>query len=161
MSISELDAKLLGAQRENRFRAILTLPSGVSGDSDTLRVLCQSTTVPGKTRGAITLQRLGKTARIAGDELSDETFTFNVLVPKDAQAIYKTFEGWFKLGNGNTGYKSKAKFEFLGLDNATTMAWQADGIWVSTLPPINFNAESQDTISQFEVTLTLDDINPV
>lgn len=41
------------------------------------------------------------------------------------------------------------------------MAWQADGIWVSTLPPINFNAESQDTISQFEVTLTLDDINPV
>lgn len=160
MSLNELDAKLQGGQRTNRFRTILTLPAGVSGDSAELSVLCQSTVKPGKTRGAITIQRLGKTGRLAGDEVHDETWTFMVQVPKDAQKIYKTFEEWFNLGNNATGYKSQARFEFLGLDNSISMVWVGKGVWVSTLPPVNFDATAQDAISEFEVTLTLDTINP-
>lgn len=160
MSVQELDAKLQGGQRTNRFRALLVLPSGVSGNTDELKVLCQSTTVPGKTRGAISIQRLGKTARIAGDEVSDETFTFMVQVPKNAQSIYNTFNEWFKLGNNSEGYKSTATFDFLGLDNSVTMSWKATGVWVSTLPPVNFDATAQDEVSSFEVTLTLDWIEP-
>ena len=161
MSVQELDAKLQSGQRTNRFRCLITLPAGVSGDSDTLRVLCQSTTVPGKTRGAISLQRLGKTARIAGDEVSDETFSFMVQVPKNAKSVYDTFNQWFKLGNNSEGYKTSVIFQFLGLDNSISMSWKATGVWVSTLPPVNFDATAQDEITSFEVTLTLDWIEPV
>ena len=157
MSVQELDAKLQGGTRTNRGRMLITLPGGVSGtDTDTLRILCQSATVPGKTRGAITLQRLGKTARIAGDEVNDETFTVMVQVPKNARSIYSTFEQWFILCDKDTGYKSTARYDSLALDNSVSASWKIEGIWPSTLPPVNFDATAQDSITEFEITFTLD-----
>lgn len=158
MSVQELDAILKSGQRTNRGRLLLTLPGGVAGNTDTLRVLCQSATVPGKTRGAITLQRLGKTARIAGDSLTDETFTVMVQVPKDAKIVYDTFHQWFTLGDNSEGYKSTARYDSLALDNTISASWNMKGIWPSVLPPVNFDATAQDTITEFEVTFTIDEV---
>ena len=156
MSVQELDAKLQGAQRTNRGRMLITLPGGVSGNTDELRILCQTATVPGQTRGAITLQRLGKTARIAGDSLTDETFSVMVQVPKNAKSVYNTFHQWFKLCDKSEGYKSTARYDSLALDNSISASWKMSGIWPSTLPPVNFDATAQDTITEFEITFTVD-----
>lgn len=158
MSIQELEAQLNGGARENRFRLTIAPPAGTSGNANALSVLCLSTAVPGKTRGAITIQHTGKTARVPGDSVADETFEINVQVGYDAEAVYGFFNDWYNLGDFNVGAKTTVRIEQLGLLNETLFTWNVTGAWVSTLPPIDFNRESQDTIKQFAATLTLDDV---
>lgn len=156
MSIQELDEKLAGASRQNRFRILL--PSDIDGDVAEFNILVQSTNVPGKTRGAITINKNGKTARIAGDDVSDETFPCNVFVPKDAKKTYKLIQDWYKLSDEDDGYKKDIIVEQLSLQNEVTAAWKITGCWVSTLPPVNFDETAMDTLQTFEATFTLDDV---
>lgn len=159
MSLEELDAALKGGARENRFRLLITLPDGVSGaTSDELKVLALSTAVPGRTRGAITIQALGKTGRLAGDDVTDETFETVFQVPKESEKIYGLMKQWYELAETEEGYKSKIKVQQLDLENKSTNEWEITGAWVSTLPPIDFSRESSDTIKQFPVTFTVDKV---
>lgn len=160
-TIQELDSELQGGSRENRFKATITLPTGVTGDSRKLQILCSGATVPGKTRGAISIMRQGQTGRIAGDSVVDETFPFTAQVPKDAKQIYQTFEDMYNLPDTDDDYKTTVKIEQLNLQNEVTFSWNMTGCWVSTLPPVDFNTESADTIKSFEATFTLDDCSPV
>lgn len=160
-TIQELDSELQGGSRENRFKVTITVPTGVSGDARKLQVLCTGATVPGKTRGAIAIMRQGKTARIAGDTVSDETFPFTAHVPKDAAQVYGVFEEMFNLPDSTDDYKTNVIIEQLNLQNEVTFSWNVTGCWVSTLPPVDFNTESADTIKQFEATFTIDDVNSI
>ncbi len=158
MSIQELEASLQGGSRENRFLLEFTLPAGVGGDVRTFNVLVLSTSVPGKTRGAITIQHSGKTRRLAGDDVTDETFPVVFQVPKDAKVIYENMRTWYDLGNGDD-YKVNIKCSQLDRQNTKVFSWNIIGCWLSTLPPVDFNRESQDTIKQFDATFTVDDID--
>lgn len=159
MSLQELDNELQGGSRQNRFRLTISLPTSVGGNATKLQILCNSTTVPGYTRGAITINRLGKTGRIAGDAVSTETFPATMQVPKDAQVVYTTFSNWFKLPDTTNDYKSEVLFEQLDIQNNVTYTWKATGVWVSTLPDISFDQTAQDTIQTFDVTFTIDTID--
>lgn len=164
MSLAELESALAGGSRENRYLLEFNLPGAVTGETRTLNVLVLSATVPGKIRGAITINKEGKTGRVAGDELTDENFETNFQVPKDAQAVYSTMNEWFELpdtADGENAYKVKIKCSQLNLQNEKTFSWEIGGAWVSTLPPVDFNSESQDTIKQFAVTFTVDTVVPI
>jgi len=160
MSLQELDNELQGGARQNRFRLTLSLPTGNGGDANKLKILCNSTTVPGGTRGTITINRLGLTGRIAGDKVSTETFPVTMQVPKDAQVIYTTFSNWYKLPDTTNDYKSEAIFEQLDIQNNVIYTWKATGVWVSVLPDISFDQTAMDTIQTFDVIFTIDDSQP-
>lgn len=159
MSLAELDTTLQGGARQNRFRLTISLPAGVGGDATKLQILCNATTVPGYTRGAITINRQGLTGRIAGDKVSSETFPATLQVPKDAESVYSTFNKWFKLPDTTNDYKSEALIEQLDIQSNVTYTWKATGIWVSTLPDMSFDQTAMDTIQTFDVTFTIDDVD--
>lgn len=159
MSVAELEKVIQGGARENRFRVLFALPTGVTGNIKDISAIVTSTNVPGKTRGTINLMRDGLTHRIAGDKVSDETFPCSFKVPKEGKKIYTSMEQWFNLPDTSSDYKVKAKFQQLDTTNKVQSEWEISGMWISVLPPVTMNTESENTISQFEVTFTLDDVN--
>lgn len=161
MSLQELDSALQSGARTNRFLLEFILPTGITSDVRKLSLLALSVSVPGKTRGAITINYGGKTGRIAGDELTDETFPVSLQVPQDSETVYKLFNDWILLPDTEDNYKTNMKCSQLNLQNEKTQTWDMKGCWVSTLPPVDFNRTSQDEIKEFEVTFTLDDVVPV
>ena len=158
MSVYELDKTLNTGARENRFRVSFTLPAGVPGDVRELSLLVTSTNVPGKTKGTITIQKDGKTARMAGDMVTDETFPCTFRIPRDTGKVYGMLYSWYEL---EEEYKVIMKMEQLDVTNATIATWELSGVWLSVIAPISMNSESQDTIATVEATLTLDDVKLV
>lgn len=154
--ISAYEEALNSASRENRFRCMWTLPSGVSGDARKLQILGKSATLPGKNYGQIEIKRSGKTHRIKGDEVTDATWTVNFSVPKDADAVYKSMEDWFNL---EEDYKVEMTAEQLDVTNATTQVFKIEGVWVQALPGVNWDHESENVIKSFEVTFSADKVS--
>ena len=152
-NIQVLEETLQGGARENRFRVNFVLPSGVSGDVRNLSILVKTATLPGKTSGQIEIKHSGLTHRIKGDEVTDATWTTEVLVPKNATTVYGAFESWFKLIEN---YKVNMTAEQLDIQNNVTQVFTLEGVWVTALPAVNFSTESQDTLKSFEVTYSVD-----
>lgn len=156
--INELETALNGASRENRFLMELNFPAGVAGDVRKLNVLVKSTAVPGKTRGIIELKKDAKTARIAGDEMTNGDFNTTFLVPKDASSVYKIMDEWFHLPDTSGAYKVEIGISQLDIQNNVTQKWNGEGVFIATLPEVNFDTESSDTIKQFDVGFSIDRI---
>lgn len=161
MSVAELEKELEGGSRVNRYRLNITLPTGVPGDVRKLSVLVKSTNVPGKTRGVINILREGITRRIAGDSVANESFPVLFNVPKNGSTVYNTVYNWYKLPETSNDYKADMTIEQLDIQNAVSSTWNVKGCWVSVLPAVSFNSESNDTLLEFEATFTLDDIELV
>ena len=164
-SVSELEQALNSASRQNRFRVAITIPSGVDTNTKDLQLLCTSTSVPGITRGSIEIKRDGKTVRIAGDELTDETWTVTFQVPgkEKCKLIYKAFDQWLRKGDdyeSSLDYKSTSTIDQLDIDNTVSYDWKIEGIWVSALGPISFDSDASDTLQTFECTFTIDRVAP-
>lgn len=161
MSVQELEQEVQGLSRENRFRLQFSLPIGIPGEIRTITALVMSTNTPGKTRGTITIFRDGKPIRIAGDTNPDETFPVSFKVPKDAKKLYNTMYQWYELPDTSDDYKVDMRVEQLDTQNQVVYTWNIKGVWLSVLPPIAYNTESQDTVTSFEATFSMDDVVPV
>ena len=162
MSVQELESKLNAGSRQNRYQLLITVPSGVSSDTDTWRILCQSASVPGDTRGVIEIMRDGSKIRLAGDSETTAELPISIQVPSgsDASLVYGAFYEWKELCGENSGYKTKIKMNQLDLDNSVAFSWDITGAWVSELPSVEFSSESVDTIQTFDVSLTVDKCVP-
>ena len=158
MSIQELAAKLNGAQRSNRYRINFTLPAGVGGDIKTLQILARATSLPGKDRGQIEIKKLGKTARLRGDDVTTATWNCEFLLSKNPAEVIKTMEAWYAL---QEDYKTTMTVDLLDVTNEVSMSFKLDGVFVLNLPPIAVSTEDADAVLPYDCTFSVDEIKPV
>ncbi len=158
MGVQQLEERLNQAQRENRFKVVFSLPAGVAGDIADLELLAKSAVIPGKTRGQITVNRLGRQIRLRGDQTVTETFDITFYLPRDNGIIQTSFEQWYQL---DEGYKVQMNLQLLDINNEIITNYELQGVQLVTIPDLTLDHETTDSILQYPVTLGLDFINPV
>ena len=158
MSIEELEKTLNGGTRSSKYRLNFTLPNGVGGDVRTLQILAKSTTLPGKDRGQIEIKKLGKTRRIKGDDVTTSTWNCTFQLSSKPQEIIKTMHEWYDLED-ESAYKVTMTADLLDLQNEVTFTYKLEGVFVLNLPTIAVSSEDTDTLLEYDVTFSVDNIN--
>jgi hypothetical protein len=115
--------------------------------------------------GQIDIGYKGQRTRIAGDRVVDATWTTTFRVPNNARQIYKSMDDWSRKAAPKDGvvvdpasYKTNMKVEAIGNNGAVAQTWNLIGVWVQTLPSASFDSETSDTIQEWPVTFSIDEI---
>ncbi len=159
MSAEELEARLGSAQRTNRFRLLWTLPAGVTGNITDLELLAKSAVIPGKTKGTITVNRLGRLVRLTGDEVTTESFPVSLYIPTNGTEVVNAFNSWYALNGADA--KVTMRMQLLNVDNSVNITYELKGVRITSIDDLSLSHDDTDTILEIPCTFGLDFINPV
>ena len=160
ISLSGFKSRVADVARPNRFLLNFSPPSG--GDSETLSFLVKGTQLPGRTIGELILNWQGMQAKLAGDPTFED---FTVTFLNDYGMVARTtIENWLRLiANQNSNerasqnmYKTEAIVQQLGRTGEVLGSYRLIGFFPKSLDPIDLNMESSDTVSEFNVTFSID-----
>lgn len=164
--IDEFEAVLKGGLRPNRFRLVLTLPSGVSGDTRALSLMVKATNTPSMETGVVDVNYHGKNRKLSGDERPTGDWTSTVYLNRDGDVATakKIAEQWQKLSantKDTTLFKSTGYLEMLAPEEESDEAvlkWEIDGVWCSQSGELAMSMDDVDTLSEFDLVLNYDDV---
>ncbi len=163
-NISTFSAALKGGLRGNKFKVLMTLPSGVSGDMNVFSLMIRSTTVPAMETGVIEVPYKGQQIKLSGDvrPAGDWTFTAFLNNGQSAANAKRIAQKWQELSGKEkdpTRYKSTATLQLLDpVSGGIIMSWKLEGIWVSNSGEINLSEDSVDEILTLDVTVNYDKV---
>jgi hypothetical protein len=151
-NINEFKGSFTEMARPNRYRV------NVDGVSN-LEFMAKASQLPGSTLGVLDVPYQGRVIKLAGDRtFADWTITvFN----DNSMSARREFEAWQELMNGkqsNVGstVKREASVEQLGRDGEVLLTFKLQGVFPLDLAPIELGFDSNDTVSEFAVTLAFD-----
>lgn len=157
-----------GGARPNRYRVIFTFPAGVQLQNEAARKMsytCKATQAPGHNIGVAEVPYMGRVAKIAGDETLDD-WTVTVMIDND-YVSRDTFEAWKQyVVNTNTNigkndpvsYMGRADIEHLDRAGNVIKTHGIEKIWPTVVGQIQLGWDQNNTVSEFEVTLAVNDL---
>lgn len=167
--IDDFEATLKGGLRPNRFRLLLTLPSGISGDTRALSLMVKSTNTPTMETGIVEVNYHGKQRKLSGDERPAGDWTSTVYLNRDGDVATakKIAEQWQKLSantKDTTVFKATGYLEMLSPEEDSEdvlLKWEVEGVWCSTTGELAFSMEDVDTLAEFDLILNYDNVIPL
>jgi len=167
-NISEFAAALGAGVRQNRFKVILTLPSGVEGDIRTFSLMVKSTNIPSMEVGQIEQKFKGKTIKLAGDYRPAGEWTVTALledatVGATAKRIADSWVALVKNEKDPAKYKSSGTIEIISAqaDEHTVLKYKIEGVWIYNTGELTFDDESEDSFQTLDITFLYDDVEPI
>lgn len=165
-----------GGARPSKFDVILTLPPGLhsmaqfTDAQQKLTFTCKSASIPASTLGEVSLPYFGRKIKSAGDR-TWEDWRISVMLDED-YLTRQMFEYWSNAINKfehNTmdsildgeGYKAAWDINHYGKDGSYISRYTLNGAWPRMVGPIALDWEGTDRISQFDVTVAFDWMNPI
>lgn len=166
MSIQDLNSRLQGGLRSNRFKVNFTFPSAAgAADLGALNILAKAVDLPGTDVPQVEIKHQGQTSRIAGDRVVDGTWTATFRVPNDSRVVYSALDAWQKAASPADGkvtdpssYKVNMSVKAIGVQDSEQSSWELKGVWCQNLGAVSFDNDSTDTIQEFQVTFSVDDV---
>lgn len=163
MNLSEFTSELKGGARANQYKVTIPFPVFAGGAVETrkLSFLCKAAQLPGDTIGVIEAFFRGKAAKIPGDRTDAE---WTITVFNDAEMVVRTaFEKWSNGCRNNTTSNglpveevlSDATVEQLDVAGNAVKTYTLRGVWPSEVAAVDLAYDTNDTISEFTVTLQL------
>jgi len=166
-SISEYSSALRGGLKGNRYKVVLTLPSGITGDTKLFSLIVRSTNVPAMETGSIDVQYKGCTTILSsGDTRPAGEWQTQAQLNNGNSAgeAKKIVEKWQKLTENTdpTVYKSRAFIELINpIDDSVALKWQVDGIWIYNSGELELGDENVDSILELPITFKYDNVTPL
>lgn len=165
--INELKLALGAGARANKYRINFTYPSAVNSGTDLSEfdVLAHSTSFPGKTIGQIEVYNQGRKLVLFGDTQFQNTWTITVYNTED-HAIRRAMLNWMKAcdnfqENKHSGVPAELMVDMSieQLDSAGngTAKYTFHNAWISEVADTQVADETQDTIQEFDITITYTD----
>jgi len=167
-SITEFTTALGAGVRSNRYKVILVLPDGISGDLQTLSLMVQATTIPSVEVGVIEAMFKGQKTKLAGDYAAGGEWTVTVILEDGATAATakKVVDQWVQLTKNEKDpqkYKSNATVEVFSAnqDQHSILKYEIENIWVPNTGEISLSDESTDEVIKFDISFQYDDVKPL
>jgi len=157
-NIDEFKGSVANFARPTLFK--VQLPSIIDA---TLGFMCKAANLPASTLGIIEVPYMGRKIKIAGDRTFAEWQI--TVMNEQSMVLRKQFEDWSNLINEhelNTGpnqsatYKHDATVQQLGVDGGILAEYALIGAWPSELSEVDLNWESNDSVSEYTVSLSFD-----
>jgi len=166
--IDEFEAVLKGGLRPNRFRLLLTLPSGVSGDTRALSLMVKASNTPTMETGIVEVNYHGKQRKLSGDERASGDWTSTVYLNRDGDVATakKVAEQWQKVSAETKDpalFKSTGYLELLEPEedsDTAVLRWEIQGVWCSNSGELALSMDDVDTLSEFDLILNYDNVVP-
>ncbi len=167
-TIAEFDRELQGGLQPNRYKVLLTLPSGVQGDVRTLSLMVKASNLPAMETGIIEVNKSGQMIKLSGDKRPSGEWTCTAYLNRSgtiAQAK-KIAEQWQELAfnrKNPTEYKSSAIIEVYTPDEDEEVAlkYLVEGIWCNTTGDLSLGDDNVDTLLEFDLVLQFDRVKPL
>ena len=164
--IDDFDNILKHGLRPNRYRLILTLPSGVTGDTRSLSLMVKATNVPSMETGVVEVNYKGKVRKYSGDErpAGDWTCTAYLNMGGDIAVAKKVAEQWQKVAFASKDpqtYKSTGYLEVLHPDqnnDSSVLSYEIQGIWCSNSGELSLGDDETDSLIEFDLVLNFDEV---
>jgi len=130
---------------------------------ENLGFMCKAANLPASTVGIIEVPYMGRKIKIAGDRTFAEWQI--TVMNEQAMSIRKQFEDWSNLINDhelNTGpnqaatYKHDAKVQQIGVDGGVLAEYSLIGAWPTEVAEVDLNWESNDSVSEYSISLAYD-----
>lgn len=167
-TVSEFQSALAGGLRGNRYKVLLNLPSGVSGDTATFSLMVKASNVPSMTTGVIETNYKGKVVKNSGDLKQTGQWTVTAYLENSGRAATakSIAESWQKLSfdeKDPTKYKADATIQLVTPDKtqALVMSWKVDGIWIENSGELQLGDDTVDEILTMDITFNYDDVNAI
>lgn len=157
----------LDGVRPNLFQVTMQFPAGLIQDGLTasrqLSFHCHTSQLPGSTLGQVPIQYMGREVKIAGNRTFPD-WTLTVYADEDF-ATRRAFEQWMasinthttNLRQGNArnslSYGVDAKVDQFGKGGDVIKTYNFVGCWPVDVSPIDVSWGSNDSISEYTVTL--------
>jgi hypothetical protein len=154
------------------FDVSLSFPTFVAGSATAgqkTNFLCKAAQLPGSTLGLAPLFYFGRESKFAGNRTFPD-WTIQIINDEDF-VIRSAFEAWFSAINDPTnnvrnpaalvldgGYAVDAQVTAYSKDGSIATTYTLQAIWPMDLAPIEVDWQSNDTISEFSVTLAVNSI---
>lgn len=160
-TLGQLSASVLDPMLSDNFLLdIPNIPGG--GNSNALRIQCQSAVKPGTTINAVEVQVFGHTLEFAGNKTFNHDMTIEYVENRSAQ-ITTTLEAWHdliratetQLGEYKTGYAVNGYFTIFDNMGKTVREYEIFNMWPSVVPDLSFNGTSS-TIINLSTTFKFD-----
>ena len=160
-TITQFKSRLKGGgARANQFKVILqTFPEGSDDVSNDLSFLCKSTTLPGQTITATTVDFRGRQIKLAGDSRAFEDWSMTV-INDTSFSIRNAFEKWMEKINNmatNGGVTNPADYQtdiiIQQLDRGETVlkTYTLINAFPVSLGEIAVSYDTNDSIEDFTV----------
>jgi len=179
-TLTNFRSKLIGGgARPNLFEvAIPTFPPGITGwDAANFQFMCKAAQLPGQTIGAIEVPFRGRTFKVAGDRtidpwtvtiINDEDFKYRTAFEKwteriakldtnigaTSPAAYMQIADVYQLGRGGKASST----DNTGNNNAVLKHYKFDGIFPTSVSPIDLSYDSSNAIEEFTVEFQVQSI---
>lgn len=154
-----------GGFRPNRFEVILMPPSAAGFDTESARFKAKATTEPGHTLGQAVLNYFGKDIKLPGDY---DTADWSCTMIMDDFSDYEAMVRWHNmmLGYASNTAQVDSPLEYMGSATVRKLSRKDEVlsetellyIWPSAIGEIALDHSDKDTVSQFEVTFTVNSI---
>lgn len=166
-TLNELKSAIGAGARGNKYRLNFAVPSAVPTTSDlsTADALCKSTQFPGMTVGQIEVWGQGRKLVIPGDTAYENTWTVSFYMTED-HGLRKDMISWMKAADHfQNNQHSGAPASVMGelsveqLDSAgnPTAKYTFHNVFVTEVPALELADDTQDTVSEFDVTFSFTD----
>ena len=166
--VSTFQATLAGGLRANRYRVILTLPSGVGGDASTFSLMVKASNVPAMQTGVIETNFKGKVVKNSGDLRPAGQWTVTALLENSntGATAKRIAEVWQRKAfdeKDPNNYKSDATIEVVTPDksNSTVLKYKVVGIWIENSGELQLGDDTVDEIMSMDIVFNYDDVEPL
>jgi len=159
LDVDQLKSRLSGGgARPNLFRAYLTFPGYVGGDTALTSFLCKGAQLPASLINVIEVPFRGRQLKVAGDR-TFETWTVTIINDTDF-SVRNSMEKWMSGINAhveNTGfsnpvdYQSNLKVEQLDKTGGVIKTYDFIGAFPTRVGEINLSYDENDRIEEFTV----------
>lgn len=170
LAIDQFKAALIkGGARPNLFRVIPTFPTtvstispGVMGIVQLSSFMIKAASIPAQTIQPIEMKYMGRTIKLPGDRAFED---WNITVINDGNfAIKNAFERWSNYINGHVSnlgvadngasFMSDWTLEHLDKAGNIISTYRLVGCWPQQIAAIELNWETENSIEEFQVTLS-------
>jgi hypothetical protein len=170
-SINSFKAAILknkGLAHSNRFEVQITSIPGWTGETQSIKFLCESVNFPGKQITTMDYDNLGTKRPIkipTGFIEDDVTMVFNLT---NNYVIKKMFDSWmkkivnvdsYKLSSDQTTYKKDIKITQLNQADSSVYAIRLKKSYPISINSIDFDAAADSAIQKVSITFTHDGID--
>jgi len=157
-NLTDFKGSFQALARPNLFRV-----EGLGADRS-MEFMCKASTIPEMTLGRIEVPFMGRKIGIPGDR-TFETWTVTV-INDDSYTLRSFFEKWMnEIGAADSPFSGLADIETikydgqvsqLGNDGSVIATYNMVGCFPTSISPQELNGEETDSISECEVTLSID-----
>ena len=167
-NVNDFLGKLKNGLKANRYKVIINVPAGVTGDSQTISLMVRAATVPAFEVGIVEVNYKGSLLKVSGDRrpAGEWAVTGALNAGTNPAEFKKMAETWAQLcyDSGDPSvYYGDATIEVLTPDTneTTVLKYKISGLWIANSGEISLGDDTTDEIATIDISFQYNDIEPV